>query len=93
MFVGVGSVVSILGVCGGGLKPAAGSHAWSLAGTAASGAARLRPPSAARSDQDLPREGRAGPIGEIVQGAASGWGDRDGWVGGWVGFWDWDRRG
>ena len=102
MFVGAGSVVSILGVCGGGLKPTAGSHACSLAGTAASGAARLRPPTERRvgSDQDLlegskkNQEGRkGGPKGKNVHGAASGWGDRDGWVGGWVGFWDWVRRG
>ena len=39
-------MVSTIGVCGGGLEPAAGSRAWPLTGTAASGEARLRPPSA-----------------------------------------------
>ena len=46
MFVGLGSVVPTLGVCGSRLEPAAGSRAWPLTGTAPSGEARLRPPSA-----------------------------------------------
>jgi len=29
------------------------------------------------------------PKGRLGQGRLGQGGDRDGWVGGWVGFWDW----